>query len=303
MWNVLFLYLCIVRRKCGLLHCVTVWGGGGGRWVSEHHKQAVSVCQSAYQPVHSSLQDFSQPAVSVRAAPRGRRRAVRSPWAWPCRRPCGSRCSGWTCPRWSNARWCCRPCSRGSWQQKSLLVSHSNLIGLEEIGKMKDVLLPLTLFYSSCTLWLLCPWARCTSLRSANDKLKRSLNGCSPLPHVALTCKREDVHSQRPSGLWASGTSASGRQTPRPSPSSRITALRRKEERMTPFTLTISLYYSYSWFWRIRIWYIVTWLTKHQPSFWVFVTFMLWGMWLWWLLINIYFHYDVIFWYLFLLMD
>lgn len=31
-------------------------------------------------------------------------RAFRSPWAWPCRRPRSSRCWGWTCLRWSNAR-------------------------------------------------------------------------------------------------------------------------------------------------------------------------------------------------------
>lgn len=87
-------------------------------------------CQSAYQPVNSSLVDFSQPAVtasllSYPAVLRVGWRAVRSLSAWSCRCLRDSRCWGWKCLRWSNARWCYRPCSPGSWHktQKTLSVS------------------------------------------------------------------------------------------------------------------------------------------------------------------------------------
>lgn len=50
-------------------------------------------------------------------------RRLRSLWAWSCRNLRSCQCGGWRCLRWSSARWCCRPCSPGSWRRRRLVVS------------------------------------------------------------------------------------------------------------------------------------------------------------------------------------
>lgn len=50
-------------------------------------------------------------------------RHLRSLWAWSCRNLRSCRCGGWRCLRWSSARWCCRPCSPGSWRRRWLIVN------------------------------------------------------------------------------------------------------------------------------------------------------------------------------------
>lgn len=118
---------CVVllHRKDDLLHSVTVSERDQACWRWPRSVGATppmdcpQYCQSAYQPISSSLVDISQPAVSFSSTcgPSVGWQAVRSRSAWPCRCLRSSRCWGWRCPRWSNARWCYRPCSPGSWHK------------------------------------------------------------------------------------------------------------------------------------------------------------------------------------------
>ncbi len=219
-------------------------------------------CQSAYQPINSSLVDFSQPAVTASLSS--------------------------LCPQPF------RPADEQSDLRQRDLVGVCVALDVEDEGVFVGVMLDdvivhvhqdpdtkkkqtplsfhahhtrlqigltlqsassLTLFYSSCTLWLSSPWARRTSLISTSDKWKRFVNRCSAANKLCLwlSLSHERHHSQHPSGPWAWETSASERQTPRPSPFLRTTALQREEEEQTfnCYSYSIGLYTLYACVWSV----------------------------------------------------
>lgn len=138
---------------------------------------------------------------------------LRSPSAWSSARRRSCRCPGWRCLRWSSARWCCRPCSPGSWvtRYEFTFAARNPSSDLEHAPSR-------TLFYSSCRLWRSSRSARRTSQISRRDRRQR-------FEELALRRTLTAGHSRHPSGPQESGTSASARRTLRPSLFSRTAAL------------------------------------------------------------------------------
>lgn len=202
--------------------------GSGVNLRESKHRQTVSnTVSQAYRPVDSSLVDFGRPAVTAfwfffrlhfQLV-----RYLRSPSAWPCRRPRSCRCGGWRCLRWSNAPRCCRPCSPGSWRGRWFIFS---IVHTTISSSYNETCLPthpfLLFLYTLAILSVGTPYF--------SDIYKRQVlaNGCEAANGSFKTSKCR--HLQHPSILWVWETWASVRQTPRPSPFERTTALWRNEE-------------------------------------------------------------------------
>lgn len=118
------------HRKIYLLHSVTVTKQEEMLLRAQAPTGCLQYCQSSlsagrWQPRRfwapnkpSQHSDFSL------STPR-----LRSLWAWSCRRPRSCQCGEWRCPRWSSARWCCRPCSPGFWRRRWVIVSVLAVLG------------------------------------------------------------------------------------------------------------------------------------------------------------------------------